>query len=201
MTKTDNSSGTPGFMRLVRSLRSMAGCLALLALAWLCGCQKALPEPFEKNGSWGYRLKDGTVRIKPVYLVAQEFSEGGVAFAADAAGWVCLDAGGTVLLRPLLFDNGPDYFSEGLARFTADGRVGFYDSKCRVVVPAIYDFALPFEDGASEVCMGCKAVSAGEHKAVSGGKWWAIDANGKTLVKPEQPGPAAAGKAVSPAPQ
>lgn len=172
----------------------MPGCLALLVLSGLSGCQKALPEPFEKNGNWGYRLKDGTVRIKPVYQAAQEFSEQGIAFAFDAAGWACLNADGKVLLRPLLFDNGPDYFSEGLARFTADGRVGFYDNKCRVVVPAIYDFALPFEDGAAEVCMGCKAVSVGEHKAVSGGKWWVIDANGKTLVKPEQPGSGAAGK-------
>ena len=43
-----------------------------------------------------------------------------------------------------LMDNGPDYFSEGMARILKAGRFGFIDEKGRVVIEAIYDFAAPF---------------------------------------------------------
>lgn len=177
------------------------GCLALFALAGIWGCQKALPEPFEENGRWGYRLKDGTIRIKPGYIVAEDFSKEGVAFAADMAAWVCIDDHGKVLLRPFIFDNGPDNFSEGLARFTEGGRMGFFNNKCQAAVPALYDFALPFQDGAAEVCLGCKEIRAGEHMTISGGRWGLIDASGKVLAKLDYPDQEAARKAGLPGPR
>ena len=179
-------------MKKNKILRSLLCCLALAVSS---GCGKALPEPFEENGKWGYRLKDGTVRVKPGFIAANEFSKKGVAFAADMEAWLCLDAGGHVLLRPFIYDNGPDDFSEGLARFTEAGRTGFFDTKCRKVIPALYDSALPFRDGAAEGCFGCKETAAGEHKVLSGGKWGLIDVNGNVLVKPEHAGPEAARKA------
>jgi hypothetical protein len=99
-----------------------------------------------------------------------------VAFDGD---WALLDRDGRVVLRPLAFDNGPDPFSEGLARFREDGKVGFFDERGRVVLPARFDWAEPFKGGRARVCRGCREVRRGEHAAVEGGAWSTVDRAGR----------------------
>ena len=175
-------------------------CTALLGAAALCACRAALPVPFEENGRWGYRLKAGSVVIEPAFAVALHFSEKGVAFAADAAGWSCINKRGAALLAPLPVDNGPDYFSEGLARFRAGEKVGFFDEACKIVIPAEYNFALPFKDSAAEVCFGCREYFDGEHKTASAGLWGLIDKRGRILVELEHTSPETARGSQKPQP-
>lgn len=52
------------------------------------------------------------------------------------------------------FDNGPDYFVEGLARTVKDGKVGFVDNRLDSVVAPVWDFAAPFDHGVAAVCTG-----------------------------------------------
>jgi hypothetical protein len=70
---------------------------------------------FEKNSRWGYRTKAGDQVIAPVFLMATDFSKEGMAAVVDEQGWAWIDQKGEVIARPFVFDNGPDYFREGLA--------------------------------------------------------------------------------------
>lgn len=84
-----------------------------------------------------------------------------------------------------LFDNGADYFVEGLARTVRAGKIGFVDTALREVIPPTWDFAFPFSHGVARVCTGCRWVSAspgGEHREVVDGKWGYINRAGLVVV-------------------
>ena len=139
-------------------------------------------KPFEAQGKWGYRDAQGKVVIAARYEVAQEFLPEGIAAVVDEKGWAYIDLRGRVLIRPFVFDNGPDYFREGLARFVSGGQFGFFDRQAKVVIAARFDFALPFSEGRAAVCSGCREVPQGEHQAVRGGKWGFINRQGELVI-------------------
>jgi hypothetical protein len=85
--------------------------------------------------------------------------------------------------RALYFDNGPDYFVNGLARTEWNGKIGFFNKELSIVIEPEYDFAFPFEKGISIVCMGCTMKKTGEYTKMVGGKWGAINLNGE-IVQP-----------------
>lgn len=107
---------------------------------------------------------------------------------------------GTLKFRTVFFDNGPDYYEEGLARFIKEDKVGFHDREGNVVIEPNYDFATPFQAGHAYVCNGCYAAypnlptylplstSFYQHpredmyKSVIGGKWGVIDARGNLIT-------------------
>ncbi len=143
------------------------------------------PEPFqdETTGMWGYiDPKTRLVVIPARYDAALSFNAEGCAFAVTREGWRYINLHGESLVAPFLFDNGPDEFVQGRARFTEKGKMGFFNRKGEIVVPAIYDFALPFEKGLAPVCNGCVKEYAGEHYAVTGGRWGCVNLAGKLVV-------------------
>jgi hypothetical protein len=142
----------------------------------------ARPIPFEQSGLWGYRTPAGKPVIEPRFEVALPFSPEGIAAVVDREGWAYIDRTGAILIRPYVFDNGPDYFQEGLARFTAAGKIGFFDKRGRVAIPARFAFALPFSEGRAAVCEDCREVSPAEHRAVEGGRWGFIDRAGALVI-------------------
>ena len=119
---------------------------------------------------------------------------------------------GSVKFRSVYFDNGPDYYEEGLARFVEKDKagkdcIGFHDRKGRVLIPPIYSFATPFRNGYAFVCKECweedvkikkyPVVSNSTCKAsifsegcchgsriIKGNKWGAINTAGKEVVPP-----------------
>lgn len=86
------------------------------------------------------------------------------------------------VIQTHLYENGPDYFSEGLVRIISNGKFGFADKNLVTVVPPTYDFAFPFGDGRATVCMGCAEKTDGEHSAVLGGKWGQINRRGEVVI-------------------
>lgn len=84
----------------------------------------------------------------------------------------------------LSYDNGADYFREGLARTMKDGKVGFVDESLDLVIAPMWDFAFPFENEYSLVCSGCTQEHDGEHSSITGGSWGYIDRTGKIIVEP-----------------
>lgn len=85
----------------------------------------------------------------------------------------------------VFFDNGPDYFEEGVARFISpEGKTGYINQDLQVVIPAVHDFASPFHEGKAYFCDGCKSVSEGEHQKIIDGNWGEMAKNGKTLRGP-----------------
>ncbi len=151
-------------------------CLLILTMFF------AYPAPFKKGAKWGYRDPGGKIVISPRFDVALEFSAEGLAGVVDNLGWAYIDPTGRVVIRPLVVDNGPDYFEEGLARFRTGGKIGFFDKKGKVVIQAKYTFARPFSDGLAAVCDSCKEVRQGEYTAVAGGKWGFINTSGALVI-------------------
>ncbi len=184
---------------LPRGARRVGAALALVLVSVACKgesiAQTAVPaeqwqpdpaglQPFEDpaSGRFGYRSSDGAVVIEPRFPFAMPFNRGGIAAAAAEDGWIYINRAGEEMLRPFVYDNGPDYPSEGLARFEDEGRIGFHDAAGQVIIPARWDFAEPFSEGRASVCMGCKRKAMGEHFMMEGGEWGAINVRGELVV-------------------
>ncbi|HEX2731611.1 MAG TPA: WG repeat-containing protein [Polyangiaceae bacterium] len=156
------------------------------------GCEPELyPEqdptqgPFsfqDKDGRFGYKDAKGNVVIPAQLQVAYPFLEQGVGAGVLNDQCVFFDRSGRVIARAFVFDNGPDYFSQGRARIVQDGKLGFIDKSGAVVIPPRFDFATPFCAGRAQVCVGCKRVPTDdEHATYEGGRWWVIDERGEPV--------------------
>ncbi|MDF3818553.1 WG repeat-containing protein [Leptospira sp. 96542] len=137
---------------------------------------------FEENGLYGFKDKKGKVVIKPQYQHVMEFTKTSVAFVVSKNKWICIDAKNKPLLESFVYDNGPDYISEKLARFVENGKMGFHDESCKKIILAEYDFVFPFENGLAIVCNGCYSESDGDHSSIVGGKYGVINKKGKLVV-------------------
>ena len=77
------------------------------------------------------------------------------------------------------FDNGDDYFCEGLQRIVSeDGKIGFADSLGNVVIEPRFAFAFPFENGYAKVTDKGKREPEGEYWRWISDSWYYIDHDG-----------------------
>ncbi|TGL45615.1 WG repeat-containing protein [Leptospira perdikensis] len=159
--------------------------LIFLAFTLPLLAQANLPTSFEENDLYGFKNKSGKVIIKPQYQHVMDFTKELVAFVVKDNKWVCIDTKNKTLLDVFIYDNGPDYYSEKLARFVENKKFGFFDSHCKKQIPANYDFVYPFENGFSIVCNGCESKSDGEHSTIVGGKYGIINKKGKVILPVE----------------
>jgi len=99
----------------------------------------------------------------------------------NAWGYV-YDKKGNFLYRPFFYDNGADYFSEGVRRFIKNGKVGFVDRNGTIIIKAEHDFATPFKYGYASFCDGCDwEKTEDEHKAIVGGTWAVMNFKGEVM--------------------
>jgi hypothetical protein len=134
---------------------------------------------FEEDGWWGYKDDKGKIMIRPQFTAAHDFT-GEIGAVATKDDWRYIDRNGRILnIQPFIYDNGPDYFQEGLARFRENGKVGFLNEVGKVVIQAQFDFATPFSEGYAAFCSGCQKIEVDEHFLFEGGKWGFIDHHGK----------------------
>ncbi|MEA2237291.1 MAG: hypothetical protein QOC81_2015 [Thermoanaerobaculia bacterium] len=130
---------------------------------------------------------DGSILILPEHLRALDFHSDGLAtLALKPGGWFYVRPNGKSL-EVLTYDNGPDYFVEGVVRGRRNGKIAFFDRSFRMVLPPKYAFAWPFENGLAAVCSGCKeeppsASDPEHHAALAGGLWGYIDHRGNEVV-------------------
>ena len=61
---------------------------------------------------------------------------------------------GQLLYLTQFFDNGSDYFSEGLRRYVDHQKIGFVNRQGNIIIPAYWDFATPFQYGYATVYIG-----------------------------------------------
>ena len=153
----------------------------IVVLQQFIAISQTMPQAFEENERWGYKNQEKIV-IPPRFQLAMEFSEKGIAAVVDSNGWAYINSLGYVILRPFVYDNGPDYFVEGLARFVQDGKMGFFDEWGRIIIKPQFDFAEPFSEGTAFVNNGCYKEHDGEHYRMIGGKWGAVNAKGEIIV-------------------
>ncbi len=127
---------------------------------------------------YGYSSCAGEIATLAIYRVAGEFSELGLAAVVDDTGWQYIDRFGATRVRPYIFDNGPDPFVEGLARHVSADGMGYFDERGAIIIPAQFEFALPFRNGRARVGSGCQFASDGEHRRVDCESWRTISRPG-----------------------
>ena len=162
---------------------------AILLLS--CGSGEQVPAnpesltlvSFESHGKFGFKDTSGNIIIQALYDGVYEFDTNRITAVVDSTGWMIINKKGEHILNPYIFDNGPDYFEEGLARYVENSKMGFFDKNGNKVIQARYDFAAPFKGGYSAVCNGCAMVPMDEeHSRIDGGKWGMIDRTGKENI-------------------
>jgi WG containing repeat len=97
----------------------------------------------------------------------------------EAGKWVIADSQKTPLYDVFIYDNGPDYASEGLIRVVKNGKIGYADAQTYVlVITPQFDCAFPFENGKAKVSTHCTTQKDGEHSVWESEKWQYVDKKG-----------------------
>jgi len=146
------------------------------------------PIPYDdmKIDRSGYMDKSGQIVIEPKYIVAKPYGCYNIAAVADEIEWKYIDTTGKTILKPYLFDNGPDYFKDGLSRYVENNLIGFIDEKYQIAIKAQYEFVTPFHNNYATFCVGCKEVllkGGSEHMKREGGRWGIINKKGEVVVE------------------
>jgi len=71
-----------------------------------------------------------------------DFSPDGLAQAFIEHSWYYIKRDGSTL-SVITFDNGADYFSEGLVRSRINGKIGYFDKQFKQTIPPRYDWLGP----------------------------------------------------------
>lgn len=129
-------------------------------------------------------LKDGElVQENTIYFDGPKKDE---VKEKNAWGYV-YDRKGNFLYRPFFYDNGADYFAEGVRRFVKNGKVGFADRNGTVIIKPEHDFVSPFNYGYAAFCDGCDwEKTEDEHKAIVGGTWGVMNFKGEIIQPVEK---------------
>lgn len=145
-----------------------------------------IPVQFEEDTvpNCAYLDAEGHLVLEPEAIAAVR-ARGHDPVAASVGSTLYYVNGAGRAVPVLRFDNGADYFQEGLARTVRDGKIGFIDRSLTVRIPPTWDFAFQFEDGFARVCQGCRPVPVGEHSQMRGGQWGYIDQEGREVVPVE----------------
>ncbi len=96
---------------------------------------------------------------------------------------VAIDKNNRELFRVYWFDNGPDYFADGLLRIIKNGKIGYANRMGEVVIKPQFDCAFPFQNGRAKVSFRCNSVLNGEHRKWKSLHWFYIDKTGKRVDK------------------
>ena len=94
--------------------------------------------------------------------------------------WVILNGQKTIVYEVFMYDNGPDYASEGLIRVVKNGKIGYADAKTHaIVIEPQFDCAFPFENGKAKVSNQCRTVPEDEYSVWESDAWQYVDKQGK----------------------
>lgn len=95
---------------------------------------------------------------------------------------VVFDKKGKMLYQPYSYDNGADYFYEGVRRFVKKGKVGFVDRNAKIIIDAKHDFVSSFNYGYAVFCDGCDwEKTEDEHPQIIGGTWGVMNFKGEIM--------------------
>jgi|GEM_PF-1277091 len=115
--------------------------------------------------------------INKSYLKKLKFSKDNLATVKIDKNWYYVKPDGKAIL---VIDNRgrPDPFKEGLARTRFNGKIGFFNRNLDIVIEPLYNFAFPFHNGVSEVCIGCRDLKYYGTELLDGGEWKRINRKG-----------------------
>lgn len=146
---------------------------------------------FEDGDLVGFKHSEsGKIILPAQYQFSYGFeASSGLAAVVDKDGWYYINVTGARVYKPYIYDNGPDYPSDGLSRIVDEhGHVGYIDDKGELIISPQFDWASPFEDGVAQFCEGCKeeAVHDDEHTVMVGGRWGTITKDGTRTYKEDK---------------
>lgn len=160
-------------------------------LLLLSACKDTPPKPSEylllKENSSGTGFSYGTPDGKEIipagkYQRCYTDTFRNYAIVYNQHRMVAIDRNETILYEVFMFDNGPDYPSEGLFRMIQNGKIGYADAENgQVVIPAQFDCAFPFENGKAKVSNACSTEKDGEYSLWTSNEWKYIDRTGKWI--------------------
>lgn len=157
------------------------------------GKDQSFPDCFEKSHGNGYHVVKPEIlnqidfkKTKDKWVTYSDFNRtqtDNKIFPTIVKGYILPDGRAQDVV---FFDNGADYFEEGLARFISDnGKVGFVNENLDVMIPPTHDYVTPFDAGLAYFCDGCELEKSNkEHKEIIGGLWGMMDKKGKTVKGP-----------------
>jgi hypothetical protein len=138
------------------------------------------------GGACGYRNVDGRIEI-PLGKYSHCFTDTfrNYAIVIDSVkGMVGIDRHDSILYNIFIFDNGPDYPSNGLFRINVAGKIGFADAATgKVVVKPQFACAWPFEHGLAKVALDCQTHRMEEHSTWVSDHWFYINKAGVRINK------------------
>lgn len=149
---------------------------------WVLDCQEDAPE------SCGYVNEEGAVMIDygKYPMCFSDTFENYAIVVKQGAGIVAINQQEEVLYQVFVYDNGPDYPSEGYFRIVQDGKMGYADVQTGAVkIKPQFAAAKPFENQYAPVCPNCEVIKDTEHAGWGNGKWGLIDKNGKMVMEPQ----------------
>lgn len=115
------------------------------------------------NVLYGYKTISGKIVIPAKYTLVASTKFYKMAIVYTDSGWIGINRKDSFLLRPFIYDNGPDDFSEGLFRFVEFGKIGFANLDGLKVIPAMFDFVTSFKNGIAQFTLGGKKIKDGEN--------------------------------------
>ena len=136
---------------------------------------------FQERGNCAYEV-EGRVRVLPSTLAELDFTKELPSIHTKEYGWIFVRRDGSTI-PTMAIDNGPDNFSEGLARYIDDDKIGFIDASGTIVIKAQFRFAAPFEGGFSRVCNECVKEMSGEYVTTKSSHWGCINKNGELVLQ------------------
>ena len=135
------------------------------------------------NDQYGYLNQKGDTIIpfgKYSFCFTSKFDKFAIVSSPDK-GFIGIDRNEKILFNIFVFDNGPDYLSNGLFRIVKNGKLGYADKNGNIVISPKYDCAYPFVNGKANVGTGCKIKNEGEHWLWTGGVWQLINKKGQIV--------------------
>lgn len=193
-------------MRSMRRIVSHSYLVLFVAIGFKANAIPAKPTliPFKDSETalYGYKDTQGKIAIPATFYHARSFSEYGIAdviihttslnnHAKVTQHHFRINKNGHIIEQAFYFDNGWDYYNEGLARYVQDGKIGFSNERGEHVIKACFDMAFPFRNGVAAVGDDCKVFipskethcnHLAESKHEYGGQWGVVDKQGNILV-------------------
>ena len=165
---------------------------SFLLAACLNACTQAVPSDVwllhfdSAQNLYSYHNQRGEIVIPPEkyeMCLTDTFRQYAMVLL-EPNGFVVIDRQEKVQYNVFIFDNGPDYPSDGLFRIVQNGKIGYADAKTySVVIPPQFDCAEPFENGKAKVSRNCQKTQDGEHVVWSSEQWLYIDKKGKETAQ------------------
>ncbi len=145
---------------------------------------------FEKDETLcGFADTNGNIIIpagKYADIFTTEFDK--IAFVAikGKKGIYAIDKKEKVLFQVCNYEFFPDKVSNGLFRIIENGKIGFANMDGQIIIKPQFNFIFPFQknDFAIFCEKGTWIKVHEEYTKFSGGKWGAIDKNGKIIIPP-----------------